>query len=439
MADPSEQIELPRITFFADGETDEEKKGNLDAVLPSPGFPDTALLIADALAKRADLIVLDYSAQLVKIRLQIDGLWHELPQKDRVSGDYMLASIKKLANLNYMERRARQEGEFSAEFQSAKTKMNFVSQGVSTGERVVIHINRKKPPTDTLEDLGMRQKMLDQLREHLGKTKGLILVSALPGDGLTTFYRGVLTAFDRFLRDYYSIEEVSRVEEEVININPITYDESKGETPRSRLPDLLLKEPDVLVFPEIASGEMLDYYCDIALDQEKLVLARIPAKSSVEAILRVMALKPTVAKFAEALQCVTYQRTVRLLCETCRQPFVPPPQLLQQLGLPPGRVQQLYNHTTPPPPEQQVDEQGNPVPFRICPKCSGIGFRERTGIFELLNVTPEFRQAMTQSSDLQTLQNLATSQGHLTLRQEGVVLIAKGKTSVPELQRVLQK
>ena len=105
MSEQPQQIELPPIKFFADGSDDDTKKANLDAVLPSPGFPDTALLIADSLSKRADLIVLDYSAQVVNVRLQIDGLWHELPQKDRTSGDYMLASMKKLANLNYMERR----------------------------------------------------------------------------------------------------------------------------------------------------------------------------------------------------------------------------------------------------------------------------------------------------------------------------------------------
>lgn len=424
---------------MADGKTEDAKQANLDAVLPSPGYPDAALLIADSMTKRADLIVLDYSAQAVKIRFQIDGLWHELPPRDRTSGDYMLASLKKLADLNYMERRARQEGEFAAELLTQKIKFDFISQGVATGERVVIHVNRKKPPTDSLTDIGMRQKMIDRLKIHLGKSKGLVLVSTLPGDGHTTFWRAVMDGFDRFMRDYYSIEEASRVEDEVININPVTFDESAGQTPKDVVPDLLLKEPDVLVFPEIPSGEMFDYYCDIALEEEKLVVARIPAKSSIEAILRVMALKPTVSKFAAALQCVTYQRTIRKLCEKCKQPYQPTPQLMQQLGLPLGRVEKLYNHTEPPPPEQAIDEQGRPIEIRICTKCSGLGFCERTGIFEILEVSDRFRQAMTKTSDMQTLLNVAVSEGHLTLREEGIVMVAKGTTSVQELQRVLQK
>lgn len=439
MSSQHPNVELPPIKFSADGRSDDAKQANLDAVLPSPGYPDAALLIADAMTKRADLIVLDYSAQAVKIRLQIDGLWHELPPRDRASGDYMLATLKKLADLNYMERRARQEGEFAAELLTQKIKFDFVSQGVPTGERVVIHVNRKKPPTETLEDLGMRKKMLEEIQGHLAKPKGLILVSTLPGDGHTTFWRGMLAAFDRFLRDYYSIEEKSRVEKEVININPVTFDESIGQTAKDVVPDLLLREPDVIVFPDIPSGEMFDYYCDLAIEEEKLVMTRIPAKSSVEAILRVMALKPNLAKFAEVLQCVTYQRSIRKLCDKCRQPFPPPPQLLQQLGLPPGRVQTLYNHTQPPPPEQCVDAQGNPIEIQICPKCSGLGFYERCGIFEYLNITDRLRQALTKTSDLQTLTNLAAAEGHLTLREEGVVLVAKGETSIQELQRVLQK
>lgn len=439
MSNPSTKIDLPPIKFFADGENDEMKKANLDTVLPSPGYPDTALVIADAMTKRADLIVLDYSAQAVKVRFQIDGLWHELPARDRASGDYMLASLKKLANLNYMERRARQEGEFAAELLTQKIKFNFVSQGVPTGERVVIHVNRKKPSTESLEDLGMRQKMIEQIKEHQVKTKGLILVSTLPGDGQTTFWRAMLDSFDRFMRDFYTVEEVSRCEKEVININPVTYDESKGQTPKDVVPDLLLREPDVLVFPEITSGEMLDYYCDLANEEEKLVMTRIEAKSSIEAILRVMALKPTLSKFAASLNCVTYQRTIRKLCVNCRQPFPPPPQLMQQLGLQPGRVQTLYNHTQPPPPEQCVDANGNPIMIQICPTCSGLGFMERCGVFEYLNVTDRFREAITRTSDMQTLLNVAVAEGHLTLREEGVVLVAKGETSVQELQRVLQK
>lgn len=439
MSNSSPQVELPPIKFEAAGESQDARQANLDAVLPSPGYPDAALLIADAMVKRADLIVLDYTAQSVKTRFQIDGVWHELPVRDRASGDYMLASLKKLADLNYMERRARQEGSFKAELGKKKTTFDFVSQGVQTGERVVIHCNRQKPPTDTLTDLGMRQKMIDQLKQKLGSESGLVLVSTLPGDGMTTFWRAVLDAFDRFMRDYYSIEEQSRVEPEVININPVTYDESQGQTPMDVVPDLLLREPDVLVFPEIPSGKAFDYYCDLALNEEKLVMTRIGAKSSVEAILRVMALKPNVARFAEALKCVTYQRTVRKLCDKCKQPYQPTPQLLQQLGLPPGRVQMFYNHTQPPPPDQAVDQQGNPIPIHICPQCSGIGFYERCGIFEYLEISDRFRKAMTQTSDLQKLLQLAVAEGHLTLREEGIVLVAKGLTSVQELQRVLQK
>ena len=120
----------------------------------------------------------------------------------------MLATLKKLADLNYMERRTRQEGEFAAELLTQKTKFEFVSQGVPTGERVVIHVNRKKPPTETLEDLGMRKKMIEDVQGHLSKTKGLILVSTLPGDGHTTFWRGMLSAFDRFMREFVAIGQV---------------------------------------------------------------------------------------------------------------------------------------------------------------------------------------------------------------------------------------
>ncbi len=86
-----------------------------------------------------------------------------------------------------------------------------------------------------------------------------------------------------------------------------------------------------------------------------------------------------------------------------------------------------------------MDEQGNPIQIQICPQCSGLGFMERCGVFEYLNVTDRLRDAITRPSDLQVLLDLAKSEGHLTLREEGVVLVAKGTTSIQELQLVLQK
>lgn len=433
------QVVLPNITFYADGPNEEIRQANLDAVLPSPGFPETAFLIADAITKRAENVLLDYTRDNVATRFQIDGVWHSMPDRDRQSGDYMLATLKKLANLNYQERRARQEGEFGADFQRATTTCTIISQGVKTGERVAIHLDDGKKKLESLEDLGMRPKLVEQVKAGVRIDKGLIIVSSLPGDGSTTTWTATLNACDRFMRDYFVVEELNSVEPEVINIESRTYDRAKGETVEQLIPKLLLREPDVLAFSEPLTTEMIEPLCDLVLEHDALVLCRVHARSAVEALLRVLLLKPPVEKFTQALSSVVYSRTIRLLCEGCKQPYQPPAELLTKLGLPPGRIETLYREFQPPPPEQMVDASGKPIVYTPCIYCQGLGYRGRTAFFEHLRVTDPVRQALNNKPSLDSVTAAAKQSGHISLKEEGIVVVAKGATSISELQRVLKK
>src|SRR6185436_5310070 len=96
------------------------------------------------------------------------------------------------------------------------------------------------------------------------------------------------------------------------------------------------------VVPEMINAESLARMVDQVNSQEKAVITRVPAKDAVEALFRLIALKPPLAEFAQAVTCVLNARLIRKLCEGCRQPYQPPPQLLQKLGIPPGRVANFY-------------------------------------------------------------------------------------------------
>ena len=100
-------------------------------------------------------------------------------------------------------------------------------------------------------------------------------------------------------------------------------------------------------------------------------------------------------------------RLVRKLCENCRQPYQPTPQLLQKLGIPPGRVAVLYREFQPPPPEQRVDEKGRPIEIEICKKCGGIGYLGRTAVFELLVVNDALREAIRRQPTPDNLRRVA--------------------------------
>ncbi|MDP6723300.1 MAG: ATPase, T2SS/T4P/T4SS family, partial [Pirellulaceae bacterium] len=212
-----------------------------------------------------------------------------------------------------------------------------------------------------------------------------------------------------------------------------TFNAAAGETPDTMIPGLMLKQPDAVVVPELHNAETVRMLCVEATEEERVIMAGVHAKESVEALLRVLLLKADAALFAKSITAVVNVRLVRKLCEECKQAFEPPPQLLQKLGIPPGRVQHLYQEWQPPAPGEE--KRGQP---EVCPKCGGIGYSGRTGIFEFLEVDDRIRQALVSQPKLEVLRQLARQGGNRTLQEEGILLVAQGVTSLNELQRVLK-
>jgi type II secretory ATPase GspE/PulE/Tfp pilus assembly ATPase PilB-like protein len=121
-----------------------------------------------------------------------------------------------------------------------------------------------------------------------------------------------------------------------------------------------------------------------------------------------------------------YQRLVRLLCPKCKVGYTPPPEVLRKLGIPAGKVEQLYR----PPKGEEIDKP--------CKACQGLGYKGRTGIFELLIVTDQMREILVKQPKLELLKKAVKASRQRSLQEEGVLLVAKGETSLPELMRVLK-
>jgi type II secretory ATPase GspE/PulE/Tfp pilus assembly ATPase PilB-like protein len=432
--DPDHQNAAP-VIFTAAGDTPEERDNIVEMVQNSPGFNPAANIVAEAIHKDADLTVLDYTAQQVNLRFRIDGLWHPGPPMDRQTGDYMLAVLKQLAGTDYRDRRNKQTGNFATEYLRQKQKFKIVSQGNPAGERVGLYLSYKRPPLDSLDDLGIRKSMIPQIVALMKMDhKGTFLVSAVPGEGYTSSWRAALDSCDRLIKDFFVIEDVTAQEPEVINITPETFDSRKGETAMTPMPQLLLREPHVLALPSLINGTLVDQFVEISSKHDIPVYMRNPGKNAIDALLRVLALNPKRKEFMELLSGVLCMRLVRKLCEDCRIGYQPHPKLLQKLGLPAGRIEKLYRPFVFQP--GMVDEEQNEI--QPCTNCNGIGYKGRTGIFELLTINAEIRESATRSPQFKSLMAIARKHGHITLQQEAAVVIAQGITSVEELQRMLQ-
>jgi type II secretory ATPase GspE/PulE/Tfp pilus assembly ATPase PilB-like protein len=414
------------VDLFAMGAADSNAdNGNLLIARQSPGYLLVKDLIADMVSRRSDRALLEYGAQAVTIRHEIDGFWHNGDARDRESGDVMLAVMKTLANLDVKDRRKKQTGQFAAKYEDKKYLFPITSQGVATGERVVLTRLNEKAKPHTYEALGMREGIKQQWETLMAQDRGFLIFSALPGGGLTTMMNASLEETDRLMRDFFSIEEVSHREHEIQNISVHTYDASKGETPATIIPGLVRLYPNVYVARDLVDAESATMLMNEVTD-DRLIITSVPAREAAETLLRLLQMKLPQKQFASVVTAVLYQRLIRKLCPDCKVGYNPPADVLKKLGIPPGKVQQLFR---PPKPEERE---------KPCQTCQAIGYVGRTGIFELLMVNDQMREILVKQPNLDLLRKAARADNQRSLQEEGILLVAKGVTSLQELQRVLK-
>jgi type II secretory ATPase GspE/PulE/Tfp pilus assembly ATPase PilB-like protein len=433
----------PPVDLSAVGPLQNQNQAAMIEARQSPAYIAVKMLFSEAIRGRAEKIRLDFTADACAARYMVDGVWlpvnpkvHEKEPLNRPIGDAMLLVIKRLAQVNPQDRRSQQKGKFQTAYEGNKYDSTLLTQGTPTGEVAMVSFALITKNVRTLEELGMREKMRDQLKELLAAKESLIVVSSLPGDGLSATWLAALKSTDRLLRDFVSVEDVQKREPELENIDANKYDSAKGETPEGVMPKLILKQPEVFLVPEISSGPLLDILTGQIVKEERAAIVSIRAREAVEALVRLISLKPDVEQLVPTIKAVLNQRLIRKLCETCREAVPLSPELAQRLRIPPGRVQFLYREKQPPPPgHEPPKKKGEP---EICPKCRGLGYFGRTAIYELLIVTDELRQALLANPKVEVLRQIAARGGHPSLQEEGILLVAAGVTSLTELQRVLK-
>ncbi len=412
----------------------------LIATRQGPGYQVAGGQLAHAIQSRATHVLMDFSQNACAIRYQIDGNWEQLPPLDRETGDAMLYALKQLCQLNPTDRRSAQSGSLGLKIGKEKFNLKLQSQGVQTGERVLARIEAEKMPFERMADLGMRDKMYSVFKEKLDSDGNIMLITAPKGEGLTTTWALTLNSADRYMRDFQSLEDEANPEPETININANFFGGSTELTRLERLRKVLLKEPDVLIFPELPDEESMQTAVGQVEKHHKQIYCRMVADSAMGALTSFLArYKESAPGIVSAIGAVLAQKLVRRLCDNCKIGYEPPPQLLKQLGIPQGRVALLYQPFIPPPIEQQVDENGRPAPITPCHVCNGRGYFGRIAIFELLTPGDQLRAALLKTQDLSKLSQIAKSEGHRGIQAEAILTVARGLTSLDELKRVFAK
>jgi len=398
---------------------------NLLSARHSPGYLLAKDLIVEMKSKRSDRMLLDFTKQSVNTRHEIDGMWHAGESRERESNDIMLAVMKTLANLNAKERKKKQSGKFGAKYLGKFYACPIVTQGVATGERVIVTLSGEKKKLLSYNDLGMRDGLQQRWTDLMASDQGLLVLSTLPGDGMTTITNIAIGETDRLMRDFVAIEEVGHDEEDIQNLKITTYDSKAGESPATILPKLIRTYPNVYVCRDLVNVESAQLLLDEVRD-EHLVITNMRAREAPEALLRLLQMKIPAKELASAIKAVLYQRLIRLLCPDCKVAYMPSGEVFRKLGIPGGKIEQLYR----PPKGEEIEKP--------CTTCQGLGYKGQTGVFELLVITDQMRELLVKQPKIPLFKKAARASRQRSLQEEGILLVAKGITSVPELMRVLK-
>jgi type II secretory ATPase GspE/PulE/Tfp pilus assembly ATPase PilB-like protein len=384
----------------------------------SPNYLAAKDLILRALTGRASDIHLEPKEGELAVRLRIDGLMVPDESYEVARGRNIINIFKILCALDITERRRAQDGSFRAEALGREIDFRVATQSTQLGEKLSIRVLDPENSVSELDELGLRKGVYDQLRETIRKPHGLMLAVGPAGSGKSTTLHAALNDLDTKGKNVITIEDP--VEYRLDSVTQIEIKTSEGQTFFETLRNVLRQDPDVVMIGEIRDGETASAACQAALAGH-MVLSTLHASDTIAALLMMLELGTEPSLLTGSLEMILAERLVRRLCTECKQEYKPTKDDLAKLGLPPDDLRTLYREGKDP----------------KCPQCRGRGYVGQVGVFEMLLVTDELRKVILDNPTPTSLRLAARNQGLLTLREEGLRLVARGITSIEELTRVV--
>jgi type II secretory ATPase GspE/PulE/Tfp pilus assembly ATPase PilB-like protein len=393
----------------------------------SRGYKAALHMVYEAVQKRVTDIHLEPSREEMAVRFRIDGILQPADPFTRPMGDAVINIFKVLSNMDITEKRKPQDGSFSAKVEDRLVDFRVATAGSVVGEKLVMRVLDRSSHIESLAELGMRDKMHQQVREAVTQPHGLFVVCGPTGSGKTTTLYAAMNEIDRYQHNVITIE--NPVEYQLTNATQIEVNTRAGKTFAEELRAVLRQDPDVIMIGEVRDKETAEIACQAA-QTGHLVYTTLHANDALTAISRMIDLGVQPFMVASALSAVLSQRLVRMLCPQCKVRYKPNADLLRKLNLPADRIKYFYR---PPEPGDEAEGGG---PREPCRRCGGSGYFGRVGIFELLVISEGLRALIRENPNLMALKQEALKAGLRSLQEDGMRQVIEGRTSIAELLRV---
>jgi len=407
------------LLFGASGEDDAETLlaaediGHLkDLALEAPIIRLVNDMVTTGVEIRASDIHLEPSKQGVSLRYRVDGVLHSRQAPETKDFPAVVSRIKILADLDIAERRLPQDGRIRLRTSGRDVDIRVSTLPTPHGEDIVLRLLDQKQQSLVLESTGLTPRLIELYRRNLERSNGLILVTGPTGSGKsTTLYSGLAGIIDG-QRKIVTVEDP--VEYEIPGITQIQVNEPAGLTFASVLRSILRHDPDVVFIGEIRDRETAEIAVQASLTGH-LVLSTIHTSSATGAIGRFLDMGVADYLLASSLVAISAQRLVRRLCDECKRAELPDPAIVERYGL----------------------DASKPLWHAVgCPKCSRTGYRGRTAIAEMLEMSPALRQQILHDPSSSALDSVAQEENFRTMIQDGIERAVSGVTTLEEVLRV---
>ena len=371
-------------------------------------------ILTEAVRDRASDVHIEPQDTYLRVRFRIDGALHDAATLPASMAQALVSRIKILSDMNIVERRRAQDGQFEATVDGRALDVRVATNATIWGEKAVLRLLDRSRSLLELGRLGMSTETREEFTKMIRTPFGMVICAGPTGSGKTTTLYAALSEINGVERNITTIEDP--VEYVFPSINQIQINEAADITFANGLRSILRQDPDVILVGEVRDVETARIAVQSALTGH-FVLSSLHAIDSTAALHRFLDMGIESFLIASSVIGVVAQRLVRRTCTACSEPYEPTPDEMTFYEAWGGKPKDNFVHGTG------------------CNFCSQTGYVERVGVYELLHVSGEVRDAIVRQASHDEIRALAIDQGMRTLRDEALRLIEEDVTTIAEVVR----
>jgi type IV pilus assembly protein PilB len=395
---------------------EEEVENALDGAEDAPVIKYVNSLLAEAVTRRASDIHIEPFEKMIRVRLRQDGALYELPSPPLRMKNPITSRLKLMAELDIAEKRVPQDGRIKLRVQNRMIDLRVATLPVIYGEKIVLRILDQSNLNVNLETFGFQPESMQRFLKAIESPYGMVLVTGPTGSGKTTTLYSAISRINKPEVNIMTAEDP--VEYNLAGINQVNVNDDIGLSFAAALKSFLRQDPNIVMVGEIRDLETGAIAVKAALTGH-LVLSTLHTNDAPSSVDRLIDMGVAPFLVASSVNCIVAQRLLRRVCTDCRKEMERHEELVAELQVPP----------------EQITAESKFYEIVGCDNCHGTGYRGRTGVYEVFQLSSQLRKMILDRASTHELKRVAIEEGMLTLRQDAIRKMLLGETTPEEVLR----